>query len=105
MLQDPKALRKNKAYLQAWDPVAQKTVWKAPQMKNFNGGVLSTAGGLVIEGNQVNEINVYKDDTGDKLWSFDAQTGVIAGPEATSEPAQATPPVTPGQLGSVTVEA
>jgi len=34
---------------------------------------------------------------------FAART--IAGPEATSEPAQATPPVTPDQLESVTVEA
>jgi PQQ-dependent dehydrogenase (methanol/ethanol family) len=68
------------SFLQAWDPIAQKTVWKAPQVKNFNGGVLSTAGGLVFEGNQVNEFNAYKDDTGEKLWTFDAQTGIIAGP-------------------------
>jgi mono/diheme cytochrome c family protein len=49
-------------------------------MKNFNGGVLSTAGGLVFEGSQTNDFSAYKDDTGEKLWSFDAQTGVIAGP-------------------------
>ncbi|MGZ3365730.1 MAG: PQQ-dependent dehydrogenase, methanol/ethanol family [Caulobacteraceae bacterium] len=68
------------SYLLAWDPVAQKAVWKAPHMKNFNGGVLSTAGGLVFEGSQTNDFTAYKDDTGEKLWSFDAQTGIIAGP-------------------------
>lgn len=70
------------SFLQAWDPIAQKTVWKAPQMKNFNGGVLSTAGGLVFEGSQTNDFSAYKDDTGQKLWTFDAQTGIIAGPAA-----------------------
>ncbi|MEI9889694.1 MAG: PQQ-binding-like beta-propeller repeat protein [Caulobacteraceae bacterium] len=54
-------------------PRRPEAVWKAPQVKNFNGGVLSTAGGLVFEGNQVNEINAYKDDTGQKLWTFDAR--------------------------------
>jgi len=68
------------SYLLAWDPVAQKAVWKAPHDKNFNGGVLSTAGGLVFEGSQTNDFTAYKDDTGEKLWSFDAQTGIIAGP-------------------------
>jgi PQQ-dependent dehydrogenase (methanol/ethanol family) len=68
------------SYLLAWDPVAQKAVWKAPHMKNFNGGVLSTAGGLVFEGSQTNDFTAYKDDTGEKLWTFDAQTGIIAGP-------------------------
>jgi quinohemoprotein ethanol dehydrogenase len=68
------------SYLLAWDPVAQKAVWKAPHLKNFNGGVLSTEGGLVFEGSQTNDFTAYKDDTGQKLWSFDAQTGIIAGP-------------------------
>ncbi len=67
------------AYLLAWDPVKGKAAWKVPQMKNFNGGTLSTAGGLVFEGNQMNDFTAYKDDTGEKLWTFDAQTGVIAG--------------------------
>ncbi len=68
------------AYLLAWDPVKGKAAWKSPQIKNFNGGTLSTAGGLVFEGSQTNDFSAYKDDTGQKLWTFDAQTGVIAGP-------------------------
>jgi quinohemoprotein ethanol dehydrogenase len=68
------------SFLLAWDPVGQKAVWKAPHMKNFNGGVLATAGGLVFEGSQTDDFTAYKDDTGEKLWSFDAQVGIIAGP-------------------------
>jgi quinohemoprotein ethanol dehydrogenase len=48
--------------------------------KNFNGGILSTAGGLVFEGSQTDDFTAYRDDTGEKLWSFNAQTGIIAGP-------------------------
>jgi quinohemoprotein ethanol dehydrogenase len=69
------------SYLLAWDPVSQKAVWKAPHSKwTLNGGVLSTAGGLVFEGAQSGEVNAYADDTGKALWTFDAQTGVLAGP-------------------------
>jgi quinohemoprotein ethanol dehydrogenase len=69
------------SYLLAWDPVAQKAVWKAPQAKwSLNGGVLSTAGGVVFEGAQSGALNAYADDTGKALWTFNAQTGVLAGP-------------------------
>jgi alcohol dehydrogenase (cytochrome c)/quinohemoprotein ethanol dehydrogenase len=84
MLQDPKALRVSKAYLQAWDPVNQKEVWRVPIEDNGpgrSGGALATAGGLVFSGDsKQDELAAYKADTGEKLWSSPAQTGVIAGP-------------------------
>jgi alcohol dehydrogenase (cytochrome c)/quinohemoprotein ethanol dehydrogenase len=88
MLQDPKALRVNKSYLQAWDPVNQKEVWRVPIADSGlggpaggAGGALATAGGLVFSGNSVkDEFAAYRADTGEKLWSFPAQTGVLAGP-------------------------
>jgi len=84
MLQDPKALRKNKAYLQAWDPVNQKEVWRVPIEDNGpgrSGGALATAGGLVFSGNSKdNEFAAYRADTGERLWGSPAQTGVLAGP-------------------------
>ena len=46
----------------------------------WNGGVLSTAGGLVFEGNAAGTFNAYSADKGAALWSFPAQTGVIAAP-------------------------
>ena len=37
-------------WLAAWDPVAQKEVWRVTYDRPWNGGVLATAGDLVFEG-------------------------------------------------------
>ena len=42
--------------------------------------MLSTAGGLVFEGNAAGTFNAYSADKGEALWSFPAQTGIIAAP-------------------------
>ncbi|MEJ1965364.1 MAG: PQQ-dependent dehydrogenase, methanol/ethanol family [Gammaproteobacteria bacterium] len=81
MLKDPKALRVNKAYLQAWDPVNQKEVWRVSFQTGRAGGSLATAGGLVFAGNsEKEELAAYRADTGERLWGSAAQTGVMAGP-------------------------
>ncbi|MET0293293.1 MAG: PQQ-dependent dehydrogenase, methanol/ethanol family [Steroidobacteraceae bacterium] len=67
-------------YLQAFDPVTGKEVWRAPVDKGRSGGALSTAGNLVFAGNSNNGFAAYRANDGQKLWSFDAQTGVMAGP-------------------------
>lgn len=67
-------------YLQAWDPIKQKAVWKVSMRGPWNGGVLSTAGNLVFQGNGAGRFVAYAADTGKKLWDFDAQTGIIAPP-------------------------
>ncbi len=69
-----------KGYLQAWDPVRQKEAWRVDYIGPWNGGVLTTAGNIVAQGNAAGAFNVYRADNGAKLWSFDAQTGVMAGP-------------------------
>ncbi|MGL4543475.1 MAG: PQQ-binding-like beta-propeller repeat protein, partial [Polymorphobacter sp.] len=76
-----KALRAMlKGQLLAWDPVAQKEVWRVQYDGPWNGGALATAGNLVFQGNARGEFAAYSADKGKKLWAFDAQTGVIAGP-------------------------
>lgn len=81
MLRDPKALRVNKGYLIAWDPVNQKEVWRVPHAEGRSGGALATAGGVVFAGNSKDlEFAAYRADTGEKLWGQEAQTGVLAGP-------------------------
>jgi quinohemoprotein ethanol dehydrogenase len=76
-----KALRAMlKGQLVAWDPVAQKEVWRAQYDGPWNGGVLTTAGNLVFQGNAKGQFQAFDARTGKKLWNFDAQTGVIAGP-------------------------
>jgi quinohemoprotein ethanol dehydrogenase len=66
--------------LVAWDPVARKEAWRVPYRGPWNGGVLSTAGGLVFQGTATEEFVAYSADGGNKLWSFPTQTGVIAAP-------------------------
>jgi len=41
---------------------------------------MSTAGNLVFQGNAQGEFVAYSADKGKKLWSFPAQTGIIAAP-------------------------
>jgi quinohemoprotein ethanol dehydrogenase len=67
-------------YLLAWDPVAQKEVWRVEQKYFENGGLLSTAGNLVFQGNADEEMVAYDAKTGDRLWSMPTQTGVLAPP-------------------------
>ncbi|HKQ76357.1 MAG TPA: PQQ-dependent dehydrogenase, methanol/ethanol family [Blastocatellia bacterium] len=69
-----------KGRLLAWDPVGQKRVWEVERPGPWNGGVLSTAGNLVFEGTASGNFEAYRADNGKKLWSFTAQTGVMAGP-------------------------
>ncbi len=74
------ALAATTGALIAWDPVAQKAGWTVPHPGPWNGGVLSTAGNLVFQGTAEGYFDAYSADKGSKLWSFDAQTGVMAGP-------------------------
>jgi len=69
-----------KAYLLAWDPVAQAEVWRVEFPGPSNGGVLTTAGNLVVQGTAGGDMVVYRADNGEQLWSAHTQTGVLAGP-------------------------
>lgn len=69
-----------KGRLVAWDPVAQKARWTVEHPGPWNGGLLATGGGLVFQGTTGSEFNAYDAANGKKLWSFAAQTGVVAPP-------------------------
>lgn len=69
-----------KGMLVAWDPVAQEPRWTVEHPGPWNGGLLATAGGLVFQGTAGSEFNAYNATNGEKLWSFPAQTGVVAPP-------------------------
>ncbi len=66
--------------LLAWDPVAQKEVWRIPQVGPEHGGILSTAGTLVFQGTATEELIAYNATSGEQLWSAPTQTGVLAPP-------------------------
>jgi quinohemoprotein ethanol dehydrogenase len=69
-----------KGYLIAWDPVNQREVWRANYLGPWNGGVLTTAGDLVVQGNAAGDFSAYRAGTGEKLWSMFAQSPVMAAP-------------------------
>jgi quinohemoprotein ethanol dehydrogenase len=69
-----------KGHLSAWDPIQQKEIWRVDRSSPVNGGILSTAGNLVFEGNAQGDLEAYQADKGKKLWSADAQSGVVAAP-------------------------
>ena len=66
--------------LVAWDPVARKEAWRVTQPGPSNGGTLATAGNIVFQGSAKGEFIAYSADKGARLWSFPAQTGIIAAP-------------------------
>ncbi len=69
-----------KSFLLAWDPAKQKEVWRIPQPNTFNGGVLATGGRLIFQGVNTGDFGAYNADSGEKLWSFDAQNGILSAP-------------------------
>jgi alcohol dehydrogenase (cytochrome c)/quinohemoprotein ethanol dehydrogenase len=69
-----------KGHLAAWDPVAQKEVWRVDYDHPWNSGTLATAGDLVFQGTGEGEFHAYKSDTGAKLWTAPTQAGVLAAP-------------------------
>ena len=84
MPQDPKiksqVMDSLQGHVAAWDPVHQKEVWRVGLKGPWNGGIVSTAGNLIFEGNAAGEFAAYRADNGAKVWSFDAQSPVMAGP-------------------------
>ena len=73
-------LPENQGRLLAWDPVAQREVWRAPQPGSHNGGLLSTAGNLLFQGNADSEFVAYRATDGERLWTADVQSGITAPP-------------------------
>jgi quinohemoprotein ethanol dehydrogenase len=69
-----------KAYLLAWDPVAQKAAWRA----KVRGGVLATAGNLVFQGRSrqgvLGELAAFRADTGEEVWSYPTPNAINPGP-------------------------
>jgi quinohemoprotein ethanol dehydrogenase len=69
-----------KAFLTAWDPVRQKTVWKVPLPRHGNGGVLVTGSDLVIEGTTRQTFAIFGARDGKLLWEMPVQSAPVAGP-------------------------
>jgi quinohemoprotein ethanol dehydrogenase len=70
-----------RSFLVAWDPQRQKPRWRIelPGARSF-GGTATTAGGLVFAGDSTGFFKAYAASSGEALWSFGAQTAVLAQP-------------------------
>ncbi len=67
-------------FLQAWNPVTQKQVWKLDTPGGVEGGVLSTHGGLVFQGRSDGKFAAMDASSGKMLWSADMGVGTQASP-------------------------
>ncbi len=66
--------------LLAWDPVTQSKRWAVDHNLAVSGGVLTTAGNLVFQGNGMGEFNAYDAETGETIWSVSTGTAISAAP-------------------------
>jgi quinohemoprotein ethanol dehydrogenase len=69
-----------KGYLSAWDPSERRERWRVEHRGPWNGGVLATAGNLVLQGTATGELLAFNAADGRQLWSYAVQSGVLAAP-------------------------
>ncbi len=69
-------------FLIAYDPVQQQERWRLPlgRAELAGGGVLTTAGNLVVQGTSAGKLMVYRADTGAVVREIDVGTGIMAAP-------------------------
>jgi len=63
----------------AWDPIKQEARWAVDHGAPWNGGILTTEAGLVFQGKMNGDVVAYDDETGDKLWSQNVNSGALSG--------------------------
>lgn len=66
--------------LVAYDPIKQERVWSKKQALRYNGGLLSTTTGLIMQSDAEGNFSIRDDETGDILWQYDIRSGGIASP-------------------------
>ncbi len=64
----------------AFDPVSGKTQWTVKHEQFWNGGPLTTAGGLVFQGNGSGFFEAYNTENGERVWSKNVRIGIMAPP-------------------------
>ena len=70
----------DRGYLKAWDPLQKKTLWEIEQPAWWNGGLLTTAGNLLLQGTGDGRFVAYAADSGRILWALPTSIGIIAPP-------------------------
>ena len=69
------------SFLRAYDPITGAYKWSVPTSSwQDRAGVMTTAGGLVFNGDVLGQFNAYDVDTGDLLKTIKTGTAIIAAP-------------------------
>ncbi|MFK7731149.1 MAG: PQQ-dependent dehydrogenase, methanol/ethanol family, partial [Pseudomonadales bacterium] len=71
---------KTSGYLKAWNPQQQRLEWEIAIPNIWNGGVLSTDGGLVAFGTAMGDLQLVDARSGTLLKTIETGTGIIAPP-------------------------
>lgn len=66
--------------LKAIDPMTGEWKWEYKNGAPLWGGVMTTAGGLVMFGTPEGEFKALDDETGELLWSFQTGSGIVGQP-------------------------
>ena len=66
--------------LVAWNPVERRAAWRVTLPVSQSGGVLATAGNIVMQGAGDGILRAFRTSDGARLWEFDAGTGIMAPP-------------------------
>jgi len=96
-------LLNGKGYLLAWDPVNARELWRIDGGRGWNGGVLATAGNLLIQGRSDGRFVINKADNGLQLWQMPIYTGAVAGPMTYMVNGEQYIAISAGWTGSVTL--
>jgi quinohemoprotein ethanol dehydrogenase len=92
-----------KGYLLAWNPVTNSEAWRINLQGPWNGGVLSTAGNLLIQGAADGRFVAYSADKGTRLWEMPIHTGAVAAPISYSVDGEQYIAVAAGWAGSLPI--
>jgi quinohemoprotein ethanol dehydrogenase len=74
------AVMTRRGALKAWDPIAQKEVWRVDYPWFYNGGLLATAGNLVFQGTTDGYLKAYRADSGELAGEVFVGTSIMAAP-------------------------
>ncbi len=70
----------SRGFLRAWNVAEHRVVWEAPTATSWDGGVLSTASGVVFQGDANGYLNAYAAESGRKLAAVNVGSSMMAAP-------------------------
>jgi quinohemoprotein ethanol dehydrogenase len=69
-----------RSFLKAWDPVSQTLRWSHETPGDWPAGTMATGGNLMFQGRIDHAFVAYAADTGKILWTFNAESPIVAPP-------------------------